>query len=148
MASAIKTPTEIEVVAGILKLTLDNKLQWTQFSRPAPKLDWEHVAPPANWDVGFEAIYEDSRLRLITGSELRPEFQQITSPTEKISSVDKYLKRFPDTTTTPALEVINQDGSLKWRFRNLEIIKDLYNVVRYKVAGVSALFQSIAKASG
>jgi hypothetical protein len=131
---------ELEAILKLVKLTQDGALQW-QSAKPWGDLKETDTTKYQN--VMF-CDFENKRLRIFVEKKRIDPPAGLDSIT--MSAFDSILNRnrtYPYWDESVVLEISNIEGHSLWRFRYKPAIQDLFNAVRYQVAGVKDFLDSV-----
>lgn len=130
-----KKDINVEALAKLISLTRNDKLSWTS-------VDPSEVFNRSPEDIissVFVTHYKDKVLRIYQrkykGPSIGAKLGAIFS-----SSISSGEMRWY---TEVVLELINDEGHSLWSFPKEEILKDLLEVIKYKVSGASDLINSL-----
>lgn len=136
MEQAVTVPSQIDVVAQIIRLTQEDKIRWS-------------LGGPDSIGVGYaedrvEAVffadYKGTRLKLVSIAN-KDYFSELASALKapRLPSVS----REPIYHRASVLELLDERGKSVWWFPQLDMLEDLERAVRYQVANIKGFVDSI-----
>lgn len=126
---------ELEAILNLIKLTQNGTVIW-QAAKP-----WGDLVE--NESTKYTSVmlckYMDKRLRLFI------EHMRIDKPSPYVySAILGYPdQKYPYWTADTVLEITNVEGQSLWRFPNKPATRDLLAAVKYQVAGVKEVLDSL-----
>ncbi len=138
----------IDAVGKLLQLTQERKLKWEPRDAPA----YFNLQPDRKRvEVVYETKYNEKKLRLYQMSykveKPRSDQYSISALRDFGGFLNQGQPDYPYWTKKTVLELLDQRGFGAWTFPEIDILDDLFDAVRYQVAGVREFLDEILAAA-